>query len=71
MALTLEQAREIAKQTDPKATLVTDFPKGYHFMRKEDEYNCSDPGFAISKENGKIYFGFAAQVFLRDLFEEK
>ncbi len=69
--LTKEEILQIAKRVDPKADVVTEFPKGYHFLRKEDTFSISDPGFAVSKEDGKIYRGFSAHVFLHDdLFEK-
>lgn len=69
--LTKEEILQIARQVDSKADVISVYPKGYHFMRKEDEYKVSDPGFAVSKEDGRVYMGFSARIFLvDDLFEE-
>ena len=70
--LTKEEILQIAKQVDPKADVISVYPKGYHFMRKEDEYKVSDPGFAVSKEDGRVYMGFSSRIFLvDDLFEKE
>lgn len=69
--LTKEEIIKIAKQVDPKADVISVYPKGYQFMRKEDEYKISDPGFAVSNEDGCVYMGFSARIFLvDDLFEK-
>lgn len=62
--LSKEEMFQIAKQVDPLADLVSEFPKGYHFMRESELFSGADPGFAVSREDGRIYSGFAAQVFL-------
>ena len=69
--LTKEEILQIAKQVDSKANVISVYPKGYHFMRKEDEYKVSDPGFAVSKEDGRVYMGFSARIFLVDDSFEK
>ncbi|MBQ7277813.1 MAG: hypothetical protein IJR17_01235 [Clostridia bacterium] len=69
--ITRAEAIRIAKEVDPQATVISVFAKGYHFMRKEDRDLISDPGFAVSKEDGRVYMGFSARIFLEDnLFEE-
>ena len=62
--LTKEQIVNIAKQVDPLADIVSEFPKGLHFMRESEMMSLSDPGFAVSREDGRVYSGFSAQVFL-------
>ena len=62
--LTKEQIVNIAKQVDPLADIISEFPNGLHFMRESEMLSSSDPGFAVSREDGRIYSGFAAQVFL-------
>ena len=61
---TLDEAWEIARKVDSKVDQVTEFEKGWHFMRKEDEFSDSDPGFAVSRKDGRVYHGFAAHGFL-------
>ena len=62
-----DRAVRIAAMVDSKATLVSEYPKGYLFMRKEDQYSDSDPGFAVTKKDGKVLHGFAAREYLYDL----
>ena len=62
--LSKEEIVRIAKEVDPFADLVSEFPKGIHFMRESELFSSSDPGFAVSREDGMVYSGFAAQVFL-------
>ena len=52
---------------DPKVDQVAEFPKDWHFMRKEDEYSINDASFAVAKADGKVYHGFAAHQFLQNL----
>ena len=62
--LSKEEIVNIAKQVDPLADLVSEYPKGIHFMRESELFSSSDPGFAVSREDGRVYSGFSAQVFL-------
>ena len=63
----LEMAMEIARSVDPKADIVTEYKRGWHFIRKEEIEYLSDPGFAVSREDGRVLFGFAANCFLFEL----
>lgn len=66
-AISRERAIRIASMVDAKAKLVEEFPKGYLFMRDEDAYSVSDPGFAVAKKDGKVLHGFAAREFLYEM----
>ena len=66
-----EKAMEIARSVDPKADIVTEHKKGWHFIRKEEMEDLSDPGFAISREDGKVLFGFASNCFLFEMQRSK
>ncbi len=65
--ITKEQAYEIAKRVDSEATVVVEYPKGWHFSRKYDEVVIGDPGFAVSREDGRVLHGFGANIFLFEL----
>ena len=64
--LTKEEIMQIAKQIDAEANIITEYPKGYHFLRKEDMHSLSDPGFAVSKKDGKVFMGYSAHAFLQE-----
>lgn len=64
--ITKDRAYEIARKVDNKATVVIEYPKGWHFMRKEDEYSMNDAGFAVSKVDGEVMFGVGANMFLQE-----
>lgn len=55
----------------PKVDMVSEFPKGWHFMRKEDEYSISDPGFAIARADGKVLHGIDANLSLHEIELDK
>lgn len=62
-----ERAIRIASMVDARAKLIEEFPKGYLFMKEEDTYSESDPGFAVAKKDGKVLHGFAAREFLYEM----
>ena len=63
--ISLNEARAIAWKIDPEADQVTEFEKGYFFIRKEDMLSMSDAGFVVSKSDGEVYHDFAAHEFLQ------
>ena len=63
--ISMNEAMAIAWKIDPEADQVTEFEKGYFFIRKEDMLSMSDSGFVVSKSDGEVYQGFAAHEFLQ------
>ena len=63
--LTLAEACRIAKAIDPEIDHYSEYENGFHFIRSSEMYDISDPGFAVSKEDGKVYYGFDAHMFLK------
>ena len=63
--ITYNEALAIAWKVDPEADQVTEFEKGYFFIRKEDMFLMGDPGFVVSKKDGNVYMGLEAHEFLQ------
>ena len=62
--ITYNEALAIGWKVDPEADQVTECEKGYFFIRKEDMLSLSDPGFVVSRKDGKVYMGLEAHEFL-------
>lgn len=63
--LYFEKAKRIALQIDPKVDQYTEYVNGYHFIQKCKMRDISDPGFAVSKSDSKVYYGIGAHQFLQ------
>jgi hypothetical protein len=63
--LSLQEAIGMAHSIDGSVNSYTEFKNGWHFINNQDKISMSDPGFAISKTDGKVYHGFSAHQFLK------
>jgi hypothetical protein len=62
--ITQAQAKKIAASIDPEAIITQSNERGWFFINPADMYSISDPGFAVSKENGEVYKGIGAHLFM-------
>ena len=58
------KAVQIAKETDTAVNHYSEYKNGYFFINRSEMEDISDPGFAVAKKDGKVYFGLAAHEFL-------
>jgi hypothetical protein len=63
--LDLDQAIVIARRWDEHVDHFTEFENGFHFIMNNELFSINDPGFAISKKDGRIYPGYSAHEFLK------
>ena len=61
----LRKAQEIARVWDERADHYVEYENGFHFIRNNELFSINDPGFAISKKDGRIYPGYSAHEFLK------
>ena len=65
------KAYQIAKENDSSINHFSEFKNGYFFINDQEMNSASGPGLAISKKDGKVYWGLKAHDFLEgDIIKE-